>query len=502
MNTTILIVEDEGLIALDLRKKIEQAGYSVPMIADNAADALLSVERLRPSLVLMDIRLRGAQDGIETADQIRRNFHIPVMFVTAHADQDTLDRAKITEPFGYIVKPFHSVDFRAQIEMALWKHKMEQKLRASEAWLATTFGNVADALIATDSEGNISFMNTPAAMLTGWDSIDAKGRPLLDVFQVFEEMTGLPVIHPLEALYDGRELGTEPSTYKLRKQDGSISALVEAELSANRDQGSLLGIIVVFRDVTDRRKAERQSRQLQKMNSLTLMAVGLGRELAESQNRMDELLKDLIVKSKGSALRILGDVYAYSACQQSVIQQLISLGKNDAGQAVTLDVNEVLTGLEGKFRKALGIRRSLNLKLAADIPQIKADPQELRENLFRLVAGARDAMPDGGIVEVSTAAIKLSGQKGGVQVAIRDTGKGIRASASERVFEPYYQSRTGNRNPGFSLALVYQFVAMSGGSIEVESAPEKGAGYLLSFPALENSTLQPASDDRQQAAFA
>ena len=142
------------------------------------------------------------------------------------------------------------------------------------------------------------------------------------------------------------------------------------------------------------------------------------------------------------------------------------------------------------------------MKLAADIPQIKADPQELRENLFRLVAGARDAMPDGGIVEVSTAAIKLSGQKGGVQVAIRDTGKGIRASASERVFEPYYQSRTGNRNPGFSLALVYQFVAMSGGSIEVESAPEKGAGYLLSFPALENSTLQPASDDRQQAAFA
>jgi two-component system cell cycle sensor histidine kinase/response regulator CckA len=502
MNTSILIVEDEGLIALDLKKKIEQAGYSVPMIADNAADALLGVERLRPSLVLMDIRLRGAQDGIETADQIRRNFHIPVMFVTAHADQDTLDRAKITEPFGYIVKPFHSVDFRAQIEMALWKHKMEQKLRASEAWLATTFGNVADALIATDSVGNISFMNTPAAVLTGWDSIDAKGKSLLDVFQVFEEMTGLPVIHPLEALYDGRELGTEPSTYKLRKQDGSISVLVEAELSANRDQGSLLGIIVVFRDVTERRKAERQNRQLQKMNSLTLMAVGLGRELAESQNRMDELLKELIVKSKGSALRILGDVYAYSACQQSVIQQLISLGRGDAGQAVTLDVNEVLTGLEGKFKKALGIRRSLNLKLEADIPPIKADPQELRENLFRLVAGARDAMPDGGIVEVSTTAVKLSGQKGGVQVAIRDSGKGIRASVTERVFDPYYQSRTGNRNPGFSLALVYQFVAMSGGSIEVESVPEKGTGYLLSFPALESSALLPAGEDQRAAAFA
>lgn len=493
METSILIVEDEGLIALDLRKKIEQAGYSVPLVADNSADALLAAERLRPSLVLMDIRLRGEQDGIATADQIRRQFHIPVMFVTAHADPDTLERAKITEPFGYIVKPFHSVDFRAQIEMALWKHRMEQKLRASEAWLATTFGNVADALIATDSEGNISFMNAPASVLTGWESIDAKGKPLLEVFQVFEEMTGLPVIHPLEALYDGRELGTEPSTYNLRKQDGSMSALVEAELSANRDQGSLLGIIVVFRDVTERRRTERQNRQLQKMNSLTLMAVGLGRELAESQNRMDDLLKELIVKSKGSALRVLGDIYAYSACQQSVIQQLISLGKGDSGQAVLIDVNETLTGLEPRFRKALGIRRSLNLKLAADIPPIKADPQEFRENLFRLVAGAKDAMPDGGIVEVSTASIKLSGQKGGVQVAIRDSGKGIRASAAERVFDPYYQSRGGNRNPGFSLALVYQFVAMSGGSIEVESAPEKGAEYLLRFPALENPVSLAAS---------
>src|SRR5580698_5665748 len=167
MDTSILIVEDEGLIALDLRKKLEQAGYSVPMIADNADEALQGVELHRPSLVLMDIRLHGPQDGIETADQIRRRFRVPVMFVTAHADRDTLERARITEPFGYIVKPFHGVDFRPQIEMALWKHQMEQKLRVSEAWLATTFRNVADALIATDNEGNVVVLNAPAAELTG-----------------------------------------------------------------------------------------------------------------------------------------------------------------------------------------------------------------------------------------------------------------------------------------------------------------------------------------------
>jgi two-component system, response regulator PdtaR len=120
---TILIVEDEGLIALDLKRKLEQAGYTVVIIVDNAADAIQSVDELRPSLVLMDIQLRGPQDGIAAADQIRRQFNVPVIFVTAFADRETLDRARITDPFDYILKPFHAVGFRARIEKALWKHQ-------------------------------------------------------------------------------------------------------------------------------------------------------------------------------------------------------------------------------------------------------------------------------------------------------------------------------------------------------------------------------------------
>ena len=129
METSILIVEDEGLIALDLQRELEKAGYTVVMVDDNGAEALLSVEHLQPSLVLMDIRLRGALDGIETAEQIRRQFHVPVIFVTAYADRQTLERARIAGPFGYIVKPFQGVDFRDRIEKALRRHHTERKLR-------------------------------------------------------------------------------------------------------------------------------------------------------------------------------------------------------------------------------------------------------------------------------------------------------------------------------------------------------------------------------------
>lgn len=502
MNTEILIVEDEGLIALDLKKKLEQAGYTVPAIADNADDALLSVKSLRPSLVLMDIRLRGVQDGVDTAEQIRRRFHVPVIFVTAHADRETLDRARITEPFGYIVKPFHSVDFRAQIEMAIWKHTMEQKLRVSEAWLYMTFQNVADAMIATDSEGKIAFMNAPAAQLTGWDMAEAKGQPLLDVFEVFEETTGLPVVQPLAyinnaigdaancGIYDDRAPGAERRAFKLIRRDGSDPLIIEAELSANTDEGKIFGVIVVFRDVTEGRMAERHNRQLQKMGALALMATGLGRELAESQARIDASLKHLIERSEGTTMRLLWDVYELCAHQQSVVQQLITLGRADAGHADLVDLNETLIGMEDKIKKVLGSHRPLNLKLQPGALMIQTDRRYLEDNLLRLVADTRQATPDGGAVDIATMTVRSPEGRCRARVAIHDTRKVFRHGAKERAFEPYYQSVPGKRNPGFSLALVYQFVALNGGSIEVESTPGEGSAYLVTFPVADNSPVQ------------
>ena len=226
------------------------------------------------------------------------------------------------------------------------------------------------------------------------------------------------------------------------------------------------------------------------MNSLSLMAVGLGEELTESQQRIDAQLKQLMAQSHGPALRQLEEVYRLSARQQSVVQQLVALGRTEAGDAILIDLNEVLTEQLGKFQKALGIRRSLNLTLQPGIPLIKADPQDLRENLLRLVVDARRAMPDEGAVEISTMTIQ-SVSKHAVQLTIRDNGKGFRANAKDRVFDPYYQSRLGNKNPGFSLAMVYQFVALNGGAIEVESASGKGVAYILSFPAADHSPIPP-----------
>ncbi len=123
----VLIVEDEMVIARDLQKKLQARGYEIPETASSGPEALEKSNRLRPDLVLMDIVLKGDMDGVETANELREKHRIPVIFVTAHADDPTFQRAKISEPFGYILKPFdvHLVDIT--IEIALYKHKLEQE---------------------------------------------------------------------------------------------------------------------------------------------------------------------------------------------------------------------------------------------------------------------------------------------------------------------------------------------------------------------------------------
>lgn len=485
VNTKIAIVEDEGLIALDLQRRLEQAGYAVLSVHDNAEEALAAIEDSRPDLVLMDIRIRGPYDGIEAAGEIRRRFQIPVLFVTAHSDRDTLDRAKLSEPFGYIVKPFAGVDFRAQIEVALWKNRMERKLRESEAWLSATFRSVPDGLIATDSEGQVAFVNAPAEKLTGWTANEAKGRPLMDVFQVFEAETGMPVVHPIEAAFDGREPEPGPRQYLLRSASGE-TALVETTVSVNRDEGELLGIVLVFRDITERRRNQDREQQLKRMKTLSALSVGVGRELAESQRRIDDSLMQLVAITQGQTLRLVGDIYKRVARQQSIVQQLLSLGSLQPGEAALVNVNVMIAGLKARLKETLGDAIELNLAPEADVSTIQADPMGLAESLNRLMEGARKAMPEGGRVTIATHLLnrkETGGEKDLVRIEVHDTGRSIRPAAREHVFEPYFQARPGGANPGFSLALVHRFVALSGGSIAVESGPGPGTRYVLDFPA-------------------
>jgi len=151
----ILIVEDENIVALDIRNRLHHLGYNVCGIIGRGEEVFKKTEELSPDLVLMDIKLKGNVDGIEAAGMIRDSFNIPVIYLTAYTDENTLSRAKVTEPFGYVMKPFQDRELRAVIEVALYKHKTEIQLRQSE----TRFKELAELLPETifemDLKGNL-----------------------------------------------------------------------------------------------------------------------------------------------------------------------------------------------------------------------------------------------------------------------------------------------------------------------------------------------------------
>jgi two-component system, response regulator PdtaR len=131
-NTSIILVEDEIIVAADVKNRLENMGYSVLGIFDNGDEAIQKAGELKPNLVLMDIVLKGEMDGIDAAQNIRELYDIPIIYLTAYSDEKTLERAKVTEPFGYVLKPFEDREIQSAIEMALYKHKMEKRLKASE----------------------------------------------------------------------------------------------------------------------------------------------------------------------------------------------------------------------------------------------------------------------------------------------------------------------------------------------------------------------------------
>ena len=269
-NIRILVVEDEVIIAKDIQNMLKKLGYAVSALAPSGVEAIKNVAETRPDLVLMDIVLEGDMDGVAAAEHIRNHFDIPVVYLTAYSDDTTLQRAKITEPYGYILKPFQERELYTTIEMALYKHKMERKLKENEQWLAATLKSIGDAVIVTDTKGFVTFMNPVAEVLTGWKQEDAGGKPLTDIFDIMNEETGKQAEDlATKILREGVVVWLANHTVLIAK-DGTRLPIDDSYATIRDEKGNIAGVVLVFRDITERRQAEEALlRSERKFKSLT-----------------------------------------------------------------------------------------------------------------------------------------------------------------------------------------------------------------------------------------
>jgi two-component system, cell cycle sensor histidine kinase and response regulator CckA len=508
----ILVVEDEKIVAADIASTLEGLGYSVPGVVSSGEEAIRRVNELHPDLVLMDIMLDGQMDGVQAARLMRQRFRIPVVFLTAYADGDSLNRARVSEPFGYIVKPFNEKELRSTIEIALYKHEVEQQLMQRERWFSTTLKCVGDAVIATDPDGKLTFMNPLAEALIGWKAEQAVGRAITDIFRVIDQETGDGAEHPVKAILQGRT-SSSPAHTALINREGREIAIDGRTAPIIDTKDILLGAVMVFRDITERKRNESRMMLADRLASVGAMAAGVAHEI---NNPLTYLIGNLgfgIDELRSVRTEIAGDGAAPSNHQQAALiakldSALEALTESREGaqrvQRVMQDLgtfsragDEVSTRvnlqeiLEAALKLTASQTRARVSKEFQPVPPVNANPSKLGQVFVNLLVNASKAVQKAdapGEIRVST----YTDARCRAVVEISDTGPGMARDVLGRIFQPYSPGEA-EAGRGMGLAICQEIVTQSGGEIAVESQLGRGTVFRVTLPAssLENSAAKP-----------
>ncbi|NOZ62183.1 MAG: PAS domain S-box protein [Calditrichaeota bacterium] len=296
---TILVVEDDNIIGMEIRDRVQTLGYSVPEVISYGEQAIDKARKYVPDLILMDIQLRGSIDGIQAAEAIRQELDVPVIYLTAYADDNTLARAKITEPFGYVLKPFEERDLASTIEMALYKHQIDKKLKQNERWLSTTLKSIGEGVIATDVDGRITFMNPIAENLTGWQEDNASEKRLNEVFKLYNETTDHYVQDLFNKVKRDRRLEISEELW-LESQNGKRRPILYTASQIMDDKGRTSGYVVVFQDNTERKKAQKTLARQSRFNEFRARLWELAADKALSEEDMIQKMLDLLGPAIGA----------------------------------------------------------------------------------------------------------------------------------------------------------------------------------------------------------
>ena len=246
----IFVVEDESIVSLEIQSRIKHLGYTVSGTAASGDEAIRKVIDLKPDLILMDIRIKGEMDGIETAAEIKKIYDVPIIFLTAYADPVTIQRAKITDPFGYIIKPFEERELHISIEIALYKDHTQKLIREKDKWLTAILRSVGDAVIATDTLGKIKFINTVAERLTGYSKEEAINKDLPNIFRIRSEVTKEFTLNAVQKVMQTGEIVGLANHTELVSRNGNVYPIADSGAPIRDENGNITGVVVVFQDLS------------------------------------------------------------------------------------------------------------------------------------------------------------------------------------------------------------------------------------------------------------
>ena len=504
-----MIVEDEQIVALDIKMHLQKHGYEVPGMFASGEDAVREVAALKPDLILMDIKLQGKMDGLEAASRITEAHGIPVILLTANADESTIQRAKFTQPYAYIIKPFEERELRTAIVLALYRHEMELKLVQRERLFSTTLRSIGEAVFVTDVDDSVNFMNPIAEYLVGKPFSEAVGAKLSTILHLVDEKDD--EVNTDYLIREDGEISVQDVFQfvgNLVRDDG-VHVPVELRKSALIDDaGNRTGWVWVLNDITARvkseqalRESEEQLRHAQKMEAVGRLSGGIAHDFNNLLTIImgySKLLKESLQNNDGEPGELLGDVDGIlKAATKSaeLTRQLLAFSRHQVMQPVVISLNRILSEVERMIRRLLTENITIQISLTNEPCRIYADQGQIEQVLLNLAVNAKDAMPNGGNITIRSGIEQVDSRRKTVTgviepglyavLRVQDTGTGIEPEILPRIFDPFFTTKGVGRGTGLGLSTVYGIIAQSGGKIDVVSILGKGTLFLIYLPLVE-----------------
>jgi len=371
------------------------------------------------------------------------------------------------------------------------RRKTEEALYAEKERLAVTLSSIGDGVIATDTEGRVVLMNTVAGHLTGWSQEEAAGRPLGAVFHIVNEKTRVICENPVEkVLRSGAVVGLANHTL-LISREGREFAIADSGAPIRRPDGTVIGVVLVFRDMTEKRKTEDEMARMSRLESISVLAGGIAHDFNNLLSIVlgnVSLARSYIGKDNEKALRKCSDAEQAITRAKDLTQQLLTFSKGGAPLKSTSSLVELL---QDSARFALtGASTLCEFQIADDLMAVEVDQGQISQVISNLVINADQAMAKAGTIRIKAENVTLSAEKAWhslplsagvyVRISVEDEGPGIPKAHLGRIFDPYFTTK--KKGSGLGLAMAHSIIKNHDGYITADSRPGEGAVFTIYLP--------------------
>ena len=385
-------------------------------------------------------------------------------------------------------------------EMSL-REKHSQEIREREEWFRTTLTSIGDAVIVTDNEGRVSFLNPVAEMLTGTSLALARGRDITEVFPIFNEITGDAIQDPVKRVVrEGQVVGVADDT-ALKHAEGYLIPIEDSAAPIRNDRGRLIGVVLVFRDVTQERKSQELLRKTEKLAAAARLSATVAHEI----NNPLEAVGNLIYIAKSSP-EVSAEMVQHLTLAEQELERVAHITRQTLGfyresqEAEPIDIPALVDSVLRLYSNKLDSKNIRVVRQFGECPPMVGVTGELKQAVSNLVSNAIDAVASYGTIRIR---LMRSKNKNGnaVELAIEDDGPGISPENVERIFEPFFTTKK-DVGTGLGLWVSKEIIERHGGSITVGSQNERegaaGASFVIHLPcspprAAESPRTQPVA---------